>query len=112
MIYNVDKDIEEKISKLYVMQGSRAIEIKELHAGDIGALAKLTAARTGDSLSTKATTIKYGKWELPVPYTYMRYKPKNKGDVDKISQALQKISHEDLTMRYVNDAENKQMLLY
>ena len=67
MIYNVDKDIEEKISKLYVMQGSRAIEIKELHAGDIGALAKLTAARTGDSLSTKATTIKYGKWELPVP---------------------------------------------
>lgn len=112
MIYNVDKDIEEKIGKLYVMQGGKAIEIKELHAGDIGALAKLTAARTGNSLSTKATTIKYGKWELPTPYTYMRYKPVNKGDVDKISQALQKISHEDLTMRYVNDSENRQMLLY
>ncbi len=112
LIYNVDKDIEEKISKLYVMQGSKAIEVKELHAGDIGALAKLTAARTGNSLSTKATTIKYGKWEMPKPYTYMRYKPKNKGDVDKISQALQKISHEDLTMQYVNDSENRQMLLY
>lgn len=112
VIYNVDKDIEEKISKLYVMQGSKAIEVKELHAGDIGALAKLTAARTGNSLSTKATTIKYGKWEMPKPYTYMRYKPKNKGDVDKISQALQKISHEDLTMKYVNDSENRQMLLY
>ena len=49
---------------------------------------------------------------MPVPYTYMRYKPKNKADVDKLSQALQKISHEDLTMKYVNDAENKQMLLY
>ncbi len=112
VIYNVDKDIEEKIGKLYVLQGNKPIEIKELHAGDIGALAKLTGARTGDSLSTKATTIKYGKWEMPKPYTYMRYNPKNKGDVDKISQALQKISHEDLTMKYVNDSENRQMLLY
>ena len=112
LLYNVDKDIEEKIGKIYVMQGNKPIEVKELHAGDIGALAKLTAARTGNSLSTKATTIKYGKWEMPVPYTYMRYTPKNKGDVDKISQALQKISHEDLTMKAVNDSENRQMLLY
>ncbi len=112
LIYNVDKDIEEKIGKIYVMQGNKPIEVKELHAGDIGALAKLTAARTGNSLSTKATTVKFGKWEMPVPYTYMRYNPKNKGDVDKISQALQKISHEDLTMKYVNDSENRQMLLY
>lgn len=112
LIYNVDKDIEEKIGKLYVMQGGKAIEVKELHAGDIGALAKLTAARTGNSLSTKATTIKFGKWEMPKPYTYMRYHPKNKGDVDKISQALQKIAHEDLTMKYENDSENRQMLLY
>ncbi len=112
VIYNVDKDVEEKIGKLYVLQGSKPIEVKEFHAGDIGALAKLTAARTGDSLSTKATTIKYGKWEMPKPYTYKRYNPKNKGDVDKISQALQKISHEDQTMKYVNDSENRQMLLY
>ena len=112
VIYNVDKDVEEKIGKLYVMQGGRAIEVKELHAGDLGALAKLTGARTGNSLSTKATTIKFGKWEMPTPYTYMRYNPKNKGDVDKISQALQKISHEDMTMKYVNDSENRQMLLY
>lgn len=112
LIYNVDKDIEEKIGKLYVMQGGKAIEVKELHAGDIGALAKLTAARTGNSLSTKATTIKFGKWEMPKPYTYMRYHPRNKGDVDKISQALQKIAHEDLTMKYENDSENRQMLLY
>lgn len=112
LIYNIDKDIEEKVGKMYVMQGSKPIEVKELHAGDIGALAKLTGARTGNSLSTKATPIKFGKWEMPTPYTYMRYHPKNKGDVDKISQALQKMSHEDLTMKYVNDSENRQMLLY
>lgn len=111
-IYNVDRDLEEKIGKLYVLVGNKPVEVKELHAGDIGALAKLTAARTGQSLSTKATTIKFGKWELPTPYTCMRYKPKNKADIDKISQALQKLSHEDQTLKVVNDAENHQTLLY
>ncbi len=112
LIYNVDKEIEEKVGKIYILQGNKPVEVSELHAGDIGALAKLTGARTGNSLSTKATTIKYGQWEMPTPYTYMRYNPKDKGDVDKLSQALQKISHEDITMKYVNDAENRQMLLY
>ncbi len=112
LIYNVDKDIEEKIGKLYVMQGNKPIEVPELHAGDIGALAKLTAARTGNSLSTKATTIKFGKFEISTPYTCMRYRPKNKADVDKISQSLQKITHEDLTLKVVNDGENRQTLLY
>lgn len=112
VIYNVDRDIEEKIGKLYVLQGNKPIEVPELHAGDLGALAKLTAARTGNSLSTKATTIKYGKWEISTPYTYMRYKPKDKADIDKISQALQKLTHEDQTLKMVNDAENRQTLLY
>lgn len=112
LICNNDKDIEEKIGKLYILQGNKPIEVPELHAGDIGALAKFTAARTGNSLSTKANNIKYGKADIPVPYTYMRYKPKNKNDVDKISQSLQKMTHEDLTLKVVNDAENKQSLLY
>lgn len=112
LIYNKDKDIEERISKLYVMQGSKPIEISELHAGDIGAIAKLTAARTGNTLSTKTNVIQYGKTEMPVPYTYKRYKAVKKSDIDKISQSLQKMMHEDLTLRNVNDAENRQMLLY
>lgn len=112
LMYNVDRDIEEKIGKIYVLQGNKPIEVSELHAGDIGALAKLTAARTGNSLSTKATTVKFGKFEISTPYTYMRYKPKNKADIDKISQALQKMTHEDLTLKVVNDAENHQTLLY
>lgn len=112
MIYNLDKDIEEKIGKIYVLQGNKPIEVGELHAGDIGALAKLTAARTGNSLSTKAVPVKYGRFEVSMPYTYMRYKPKNKGDVDKISQALQKMTHEDLTLKVINDAENRQLLIY
>ena len=112
MIYNPDKDVEEKVGKLYTLMGNKPIEVSELHAGDIGAIAKLSQARTGNSLSTKANTIKYGMFEVSTPYTYLRYKPVNKGDVDKISQALQKLMHEDLTLKNVNDSDNGQMLLY
>ncbi|MDE7018376.1 MAG: elongation factor G, partial [Lachnospiraceae bacterium] len=112
LIYNEEKDIEEKISKLYILQGSKPIEMKELHAGDIGAIAKLTAARTGNTLSTKAHPIRYGKTEISTPYTVMRYQAQNKADIDKISQSLQKMTHEDQTLKVVNDAENKQTLLY
>lgn len=112
LIYNIDKDIEEKVGKLYVLQGNKPIEVPELHAGDIGALAKLTGARTGNTLSTKAVPVQFGKTSISVPYTYMRYKPKNKVDVDKVAQALQKMMHEDQTLKVVNDAENRQTLLY
>ncbi|MCR4585001.1 MAG: elongation factor G [Lachnospiraceae bacterium] len=112
IIYNKDKDVEEKVSKLYLLTGGKAEEIKELHAGDIGAIAKLTAARTGNTLSTKANTIQYGKAAISTPYTYMRYKPKNKADIDKLAQALQKMTHEDQTLKVVNDGENRQTLLY
>nr|MBQ8251792.1 elongation factor G [Lachnospiraceae bacterium] len=112
LLYNKDKDIEEKVGKLYVLQGSKPVEVSELHAGDIGALAKLTAARTGNSLSTKATPIQYAKADISVPYTYMRYKVKNKAEIDKAAQSLQKMTHEDQTLKVVNDTENGQMLIY
>lgn len=112
MIYNYDKDTEEKISKVYIMQGKNPVEVKELHAGDIGAVAKLSNSMTGDTLSTKAKPITYGRPDISVPYNYMRYKAKNKGDEDKISGALAKLMDEDLTLKAVNDAENRQTLLY
>ena len=112
LLYDKDKDSEAKIGKLYVLQGNKPIEVKELHAGDIGALAKLAGARTGDSLSTKLTPIQYAKEELSVPYTYMRYKVDNKAEIDKAAQALSKMTHEDPTLKIVNDKENGQMLLY
>lgn len=112
LLFNKEKDIEEKVGKLYVLQGSKPVEVQELHAGDIGALAKLTAARTGNTLSTKANPIQYAKADISVPYTYMRYKVKNKAEIDKAAQSLQKMTHEDQTLKIVNDTENGQMLLY
>ena len=111
-VLNVNKDTEEKIGRLYVLRGKEAIEVPELRAGDLGAIAKLSVTTTGDSLATKEVPIQYEKTELSVPYTYMAYRAKNKGDEDKISQALQKLMMEDLTLKAVNDSENGQTLLY
>ena len=110
-IYNVSKDVEEKISRLYVLRGKEQIEVKELHAGDIGAIGKLDIA-TGDSIATKAVPVVYDKPSFSVPYTYMRYVTKNKGDDDKIASALSKIVDEDPTIKLVNDSANRQSLIY
>ena len=112
VLYNHHKEVEEKIGKLYTLCGNKPVEVKELHAGDIGALAKLSSVATTDSLSTKTNPILYIRTTISTPYTYMRYKAKNKGDEDKISQALQKLMQEDLTLKHVNDTENGQTLLY
>lgn len=111
-IFNADKDTEEKISRLYVLRGKEQIEVNELHAGDIGAIGKLSDTVTGDTLSTKANPIVYERPVMPKPYTYQRFKTKNKGDDDKVSQALSKLMDEDLTLKLVNDKENRQTLLY
>lgn len=111
-IYNTNKETEEKLSRLYVLRGKETIEVKELYAGDIGAIGKLNSAQTGDTLSTKANPIEYTKAKISTPYTYVRYNAVNKGDDDKISQALGKLMEEDLTIKTVNDVENRQTLLY
>lgn len=112
VLYNVQKESEDKLSKLYVLEGNKPQEVPELHAGDIGAIGKLVKASTGDTLATKAHPIVYPKTVISTPYTYKRYKAKNKADVDKISQALSKMMDEDLTIRTINDSANRQTLLY
>ena len=92
------KDVDVKIGKLYVLQGNKATEVSELHAGDLGALQKLDIA-TGDTLSTKANPVQYAKMDISQPYTYMRYHAQNKADIDKIAQSLAKLSAEDQTLR-------------
>ena len=112
VLFNYHKDAEERLNKLYVICGNKVEEVKELHAGDIGALAKLAVTQTTDSLSTKKNPITYIRTPISKPYVYRRYKAKNKGDEDKISQALNKLLVEDMTLRVENDSENGQTLIY
>ncbi len=111
-LFNVEQGVEERLNKLYVLEGSKPLEVSELHAGDIGAIAKLNSVQTGDSLATKARPILYPKTVLSVPYTCKRFKAVKKGDEDKISQSLSKMMSEDKTLRVVNDGANRQSLIY
>ncbi|MCD8323868.1 MAG: elongation factor G [Clostridiales bacterium] len=112
VLFNDERGMDDKIGKVYVLRGNKPEEVSELHAGDIGALAKLNKVVTTDTLSTKATPVTFIKTLISKPYTYMSYKPVNKADVDKVSQSLQKMMQEDLTLKVVNDSENRQTLLY
>ena len=111
-LFNTTSEVDEKLGKIYTMVGNKPVEVSELFAGDIGAIAKLGNTRTGDTLSAKNTPVLYGKTEYSKPYTYMKYVTKNKGDEDKVSQALQKMMAEDVTLKAVNDSENRQSLIY
>ncbi|MDF2819781.1 MAG: hypothetical protein K0R15_222 [Clostridiales bacterium] len=111
-VYNANKDMEERIGKIYTLRGKEQIELKELHAGDIGAVAKLFNTSTCDTLSTKANPVVFDAIEFPEALTGMAFNTKTKGDEDKVAQGLTKIMDEDKTVRYVNDKENRQTLLY
>ncbi len=112
VLYNYHRDADEKIGKLYVLSAGKPEDVTELHAGDIGALAKLAVTQTTDSLSTRKNPVTFLRTQISKPYVYRRYTAKKKGDEDKISQALAKMCAEDLTLKSVNDSENGQTLLY
>lgn len=112
LMYDSRTGEEIKIGKLYVLRGNKALEVAELHAGDLGALAKRPSIETGDTLSTKSNPIVYPKMDLPTPLTYLRWKAVNKGDVDKIALAMGKLSAEDRTFKAVSDPANHQSLIY
>lgn len=112
VIYNVNKDAEEKIGKIYLLRGKDQIEVNELRAGDIGAVAKLSVTQTGDTIALKSAPIVYHKPQISTPYTYMAFRAANKGEDDKVASALSKMMDEDLTLRVVGDPENRQSLLY
>ncbi|WP_167956621.1 elongation factor G [Anaerosporobacter faecicola] len=112
IVWNTKKEVEEKIGKMFILRGKEQLEVKELHAGDIGAISKLSITMTGDTLSTREFPIYYDKPKVSKPYTFLRYTVKNKGEEDKVSQALQKMLDEDQTVRVVNDTKNRQTLLY
>ena len=112
VLFNVQKETEEKVARLYLMRGKEAIEVPELHAGDIGAIAKMMSAATGDSLASKAEPIAYPLPDISKPYTSQAYRAVNKGDEDKLATSLSKLMEEDLTLKTVNDKENRQLLIY
>jgi elongation factor G len=111
MIKNVNKNIAEKIGHLYVLRGKEQIDVDELRAGDIGAIAKLQNTSTCDTLASADRPVQLPAIDYPAALMSMAVKPKTKGDEDKLAGAISKILEEDKTMRFEVNKETKQSII-
>ncbi len=108
---NLVKGGAERLAHLSIPQGKSPVEIPELHAGDIGVVAKLKETVTGDTLGDKDQPVLYKKLPFPEPMITFAIEPKSRGDEDKISSALQRILEEDFTLKFGRDQQTNEMLL-
>ena len=110
-VYNSTKDKTEKVGTLFVLKGKNEIPVKNLKAGDIGAVSKLQYTMTGDTLCSGEEPIVYESIEFPNPCISMSLTPKSKGDEDKISTGLSKLLEEDPTFKVSRDVENAETIV-
>ena len=110
-LQNFAKGTAEKLSHISVMQGKTAVPINELHAGDIGAVAKLKDTLTGDTLGDKSAPIQYPRVKLPEPAITFAIEPKSRADEDKLGPGLHKLMEEDAMLRFFRDPQTKEFLI-
>ena len=101
----------EKLAHIYTVRGKKQIEVEELACGDIGMVAKLNNTNTNDTL-TWNKAFEYRRIVFPKPYYVKGMTPASKGDEGKISQSIAKMVEEDYTLRFENNPETKQLLIY
>jgi elongation factor G len=101
----------ERLAHLTVMQGRTATPVGELHAGDIGAVAKLRETFTGDTLGDAGHEIYFDPVTMPEPAVTYAIEPKTRADEDKLAPAVHKLMEEDLMVRFYRDAATHEFLL-
>ena len=101
----------EKLGRLYTMRGKKAVEVKELSCGDIGAIGKMDKVKTGDTLSDPRKVVRLEPIPFPEPCYSVAIVPKTRGQEDKIAQGLARLNEEDPTFTLVNNGETHQMVL-
>ncbi|MBI2681754.1 MAG: elongation factor G [Acidobacteriales bacterium] len=110
-VQNYTRSTAEKFSHLSVMQGKSLNAVTELHAGDIGAVAKLKVTLTGDTLGDKAHPVAYPVVKLPEPAITFAIEPKTRADEDKLANGLHKLMEEDMMVRFFRDEQTKEFLI-
>jgi elongation factor G len=108
---NYTRGTQERFQHIQVVQGKQLTEVAELHAGDIGAIAKLKEVYTGDTLGDKNAPIHYKAAAIPEPSITFAVEPKTRADEDKIGVGIHKIMEEDLALRFSRDPQTKEFLL-
>ena len=110
-VYNAPRSASEKLNHLCVAVGKERTEISELHAGDIGVVAKLRDTHTNDTLSTQAHPIVLPKIPFPEPVITVSVEVKQRGEEDKLSTGLHKLHEEDPTFHHEYNSELAQTLI-
>jgi elongation factor G len=110
-LQNFTRGSSEKFAHISIMQGKTAVPVNELHAGDIGAVAKLKDTVTGDTLGDKSAPIQYPKVKLPEPAITFAIEPKSRADEDKLGVGIHKMMEEDAMLRFFRDAQTKEFLI-
>ena len=107
-----DHDEDERLGALSYAFGKQPVPAPAVVAGDIAAVARLTRAETGDTLSDPEHPVVLRPWSLPEPLLPVAIAPHTASDEDKLSQALSRIAAEDPSLRIDNDAETHQLVLW
>ena len=110
-VQNFTRNTAEKLAHISIMQGKTAVPITELHAGDIGAVAKLKDTLTGDTLGDKSAPIQYAPVRLPEPAITFAIEPKSRADEDKLGVGIHKLMEEDAMLRFFRDPQTKEFLI-
>ena len=110
-VQNFTRQEPERLAHLSIMQGRKAVEVPELHAGDIGAVPKLHVTLTGDTLGDKAADIFLEPVPMPEPAMTYAIEPKSRADEDKLAPALHKLMEEDQMIRFFRDPETNEFLV-
>jgi len=109
---HADHDQDERVGALTSPLGKQQRTVAQCAAGDICAVAKLTTAETGDSLSDKDRPLLMESWAMPEPLLPIAITAKSKADEDKMSQAIARLVAEDPTLRLEMNAETRQLVLW
>ena len=110
-VYNSRAETEERLGQLFVLRGKEQINVERLHAGDIGGVAKMSAALTGDTLCSKEHVIKMRGPNFPHPLFSVAVYPKTKADTAKMGSTLTRICEEDPTLHWHQEPSTKETIL-
>lgn len=110
--WNANKGEEERLAGMQVPFGKDMNAVPVLHAGDLGAVAKLSVTTTGDTLTTKEQGITMSMPEYPTPLYRVAITPRSQSDAAKMSQTLSRLCEEDLTLKWEMEAATRQTLLF
>lgn len=110
-VWNANKERDERVGQIFFLRGKQQEPTPAVHAGDIGAIAKLQETSTGDTLTDRAKPIILPPIEFPSPVYSMAIRAKSKVDEDRLGPALSRLAEEDPTFRYYRDPETGQTVI-